>query len=1681
MATFHAIQITRQNLPVILFVWLSLAVRLDFTTGNRWSRQVSKSEWIPMTHSRSQFSETPSNQVPLVSLVESLRLSPESKQQYLQEQAQLHRSRNGIQKLLAIQQQQHRNQQEVYQGHTYSPNVVSSSNKMALNQNTVNTYHGIPNVSPDVSIPPRIMSDALPVYSPYELTKTGLPSEPETYDITKSKSSTISAGIQEISYFPETIPSGLNGVGKNQNTQDEIQVVYVPAETLVKRDKLKKDKNQNQKQIDFSQSKWFEHHSTYPQSHLPENIVLSSADQYIPVTHRLVEFPRVYDGHDYFLENSRQKELEHSNKLHSEMQKKAEFQMSARHHERERFPLRESEHRQNEQAKDAIERDIEQLQQLHGKYHELKDAGQTKESVVGNRQLNTDQVTALERQKNEEKLTVKKENDRMKKINNQGGFTADTSADELYSNDQKKYSTRTENLSNILKSPNNKSQTKLDHHYNYQYESTNKNFRPNQDAQTNQPTPNQPPLAIFLRKDDQTDIIQKETIDDVLKALKNAITIAVLDQVSIDAPKVFVGPSNLELLQRYAKFELPYLSSLDTSLVEKRINKLPFFVAPLSFIPPEGHSKIPFPAPHIGSVIINYSDFIPSSMDNFEYSLDFNSRPAAEFNSFISSSGQQLSITPNYWITTTPTYTEFMQEYITPQYQQSTSSSSVPNSFSKLRQQPYEHQPMNNFSNKESLVMSPFQDNTTSSVQSRIEYSKSKLPVSEILSPYQHQNIDSYNNYERDSEVTTSAYRNHLETEFLQNNQHVYSDNNSSNFHDKYPNTSSSKHTHYLFADLIRPVYISNTNGTEEKQNINPMGSMTTTSNPIITTTLQPPVTTPQIRSRKRNKSTVQPIITPIINTTTRSRIAKDQTDSSREPFNYSRSRSTSITEEYSKDSSEPKLSEGLETAKQSSITNQFRRPDTTKRHKLKPLNNTAYVATTSSEGIISTSEIATTIKTMTPATISTRHRVHTRLSSQTRKQSPIQEQSNKLQRKYVIFNGINQETSDILPSSNGYQLDSGQSRNGTYPHQQKEVQSGGDNYVRIKSSSRSKNQKLVVQTPRSRVELMIEPQTPAPFTTKEEFQEANFGDDSAYLPISNHSESQAGSKLKTLASQIQLKNITRTNITAEDSSSIRAPTLNYRRKYPVRNQSLHMIKSSADSMTTTLPSIDYTIQFRVENNESKNKTRIKSRRLSARRRSTSTVSPNLTTIDDTNNRKISLLRDENYPESLLARTKSSIDRQSVDSHQENHKTMHESKNYTAENIEVARRQKVRIPVEPLTSNEFITTESKYMNLEKEMSAVTTDHDHIEHNLRTTTYLPEIFKANTLRTIDSMTIMNTAFNDRITNHYSEILEDGGKTEENTKKKRQEGTAITEDNGDILLTTESSSIKIYTTMDNSRTISPTTTTQETTKKSWNTVKSYEKQFVTRNPLQYSEKQLGVTDDLETDRNDTISMDIDGDHLDKPKERYAKNHKSEWSEIHFPSHRKVYGYGGSKLLIETTQPPNTVSESIDDNGIETLSGYVQAMFNAMKKTDEEKHNLDNIPRFPKQKKSIKENSIISFKENSVDKNISISTDIRNNNQNFQNNSEDSLIFIEPNLNKNLMMLTSSTNGESLSTMTTIPNMSTIPFLNPVSSTSGENVTQSKLNEILTTSTPTKVSHMTEMCYKGRCIITKPRNHA
>ncbi|XP_044739166.1 mucin-3A [Chrysoperla carnea] len=115
--------------------------------------------------------------------------------------------------------------------------------------------------------------------------------------------------------------------------------------------------------------------------------------------------------------------------------------------------------------------------------------------------------------------------------------------------------------------------------------------------------PHQPPLAVFMNG--ETDNSKDEVkVTDVLSVLNSARTIDVLDQIGPKMPQVFVGPSNLKPPEGYAKFDLPYLSNLDHNRIQRKVEQLPFFVAPLSYNVPDGYQKIPFPSPHVGSVVI---------------------------------------------------------------------------------------------------------------------------------------------------------------------------------------------------------------------------------------------------------------------------------------------------------------------------------------------------------------------------------------------------------------------------------------------------------------------------------------------------------------------------------------------------------------------------------------------------------------------------------------------------------------------------------------------------------------------------------------------------------------------------------------------------------------------------------------------------------------------------------------------------------------------------------------------------------------------------------------------------------------------------------------------------------------------------------------------------------------------
>lgn len=221
-----------------------------------------------------------------------------------------------------------------------------------------------------------------------------------------------------------------------------------------------------------------------------------------------------------------------------------------------------------------------------------------------------------------------------------------------------------------------------------QYQQEQSHYR---EATTTTPSPNQPPLSVYMGGPTTTRL-ESIKVTDVLRILKDAKTIAVLDNVDSNSPQVFVGPSNLDPPYGYAKFDLPYLSSIDHNRVERKVDKLPFFVAPLSFDPPPGYSKIPFPAPHIGSVVVNTLSDSSPERDRGDEPNPSPTQPLIELNSYndADQSGSIATTAPSY---DTQTVQNLSSESSSPKYE---SAYSTPDSRYRFRQY-YENKPSHVF------------------------------------------------------------------------------------------------------------------------------------------------------------------------------------------------------------------------------------------------------------------------------------------------------------------------------------------------------------------------------------------------------------------------------------------------------------------------------------------------------------------------------------------------------------------------------------------------------------------------------------------------------------------------------------------------------------------------------------------------------------------------------------------------------------------------------------------------------------------------------------------------------------------------------------------------------------------------------------------------------------------------
>ena len=389
----------------------------------------------------------------------------------------------------------------------------------------------------------------------------------------------------------------------------------------------------------------------------------------------LEQLQREQEEKNQFFQDERNKEIARLNEEQKELERQAKIHQEVMLREQELHRQREAEKKKKElerieeiakqrelqrlrEAREKQEQERRRLAEMRAKEEKRRQEQETQENLArmkeieaqreAERQRELERHREIERQKELERQRLEEETRRNESYINQAfsHLREDTRDERPHAQplirDQQHHQHLTEVTKNLKSNRRNRLRPKIHQHQDTDYQDDL--------ITTTTPSPNQPPLSVYMGTTVDTRDIK---ITDVLQLLKGAKTIAVLDNFGPNAPKVFIGPAYLDPPSGYAKFDLPYLSSIENNRVERKVDKLPFFVAPLSFEPPPGYSKIPFPAPHIGSVVVNTID-INSEADRYQDNRNPSPAPLIEPNSYVFSSQQ----TPSYETATTPSYTQ---------------------------------------------------------------------------------------------------------------------------------------------------------------------------------------------------------------------------------------------------------------------------------------------------------------------------------------------------------------------------------------------------------------------------------------------------------------------------------------------------------------------------------------------------------------------------------------------------------------------------------------------------------------------------------------------------------------------------------------------------------------------------------------------------------------------------------------------------------------------------------------------------------------------------------------------------------------------------------------------------------------------------------------------------------------
>jgi len=222
-----------------------------------------------------------------------------------------------------------------------------------------------------------------------------------------------------------------------------------------------------------------------------------------------------------------------------------------------------------------------------------------------------------------------------------------------------------------------------------------------------------------------------------------------------------------------------------------------------------------------------------------------------------------------------------------------------------------------------------------------------------------------------------------------------------------------------------------------------------------------------------------------------------------------------------------------------------------------------------------------------------------------------------------------------------------------------------------------------------------------------------------------------------------------------------------------------------------------------------------------------------------------------------------------------------------------------------------------------------------------------------------------------------------------------------------------------------------------------------------------------------------------------EAHPKNHRTKWSEVKYPFDKSQT----TSNSYSTTTIPGVITRDEGNGSVKTLSDYVKAIFDSMKNAEEEEvakvieaksetdnYNLNDTALAHAM--SAKENKKIDRKADtsgsSQDISVTQRVEVEENGTKSEETQEATTKENATTLEVTTLIPDTTTNTvvPSEEALTTEPSTTTTTTKTSIKQSNVFRTNSTMLGKVLRTSTTTKVSHMTEICYRGRCVMTRPK---